>query len=184
MLFRSYQTLYNHEDRCDPHAWAGGLIAKLLQQTVTLWNSRNKDVHGHDHVEQNVRLHALFTKQIAELHERQQESRHCDTHLFLDDHKSFCATRTAQQLDCWIRQYRPAIRTSYKLAAKQSIQRTRTITTYYKPRTRKSKQLHTAQTSITLKVETDTVVLLLSKASRTNTLISYPSLITDRKSVV
>ena len=144
-----YQTLYNHEDRCDPHAWAGGLIAKLLQQTVTLWNSRNKDVHGHDHVEQNVRLHALFTKQIAELHERQQESRHCDTHLFLDDHKSFCATRTAQQLDCWIRQYRPAIRTSYKLAAKQSIQRTRTITTYYKPRTRKSKQLLAAQRSHT-----------------------------------
>lgn len=136
----TYQTLYNHEDRCDPHAWSGGLIATLLKQTVTLWNSRNKDVHGHDQVEQNVRLHELYTKQISDLHERQQESRHCDTHLFLDDHSSFCATRTAQQLECWLRQYRPAIRISYKLAATQSLQRTKTITTYYKPRTGRRRQ--------------------------------------------
>ena len=113
--------------------WTSSIVEVSLRWIIDLWETRNKDVHGHTETEQNDRLGVKHQATFRGMLAKKPHMRPSDHWLFPDNPTQFLATVTASRLGTWIASRRRAIRNSVKAAARESTTHTRNITTFFPP---------------------------------------------------
>ena len=98
------------------YMWTATIVEVSLQWDIDLWETRNKDVHGHTKTEQNSRLKVKHQETSQNMLAKRAHMRPCDHWLFPDNPTLFLATATANQLGTWIVSRRRTIRHSIKAA--------------------------------------------------------------------
>ena len=113
--------------------WTSSIVEVSLRWTIDLWETRNKDVHGHTETERNARLklkhQATFRKMLA----KKVHMRPCDHWLFPDNPTLFLTTATANRLGTWIASRHRAVRNSVKAARRDATTNTPNIVTFFPP---------------------------------------------------
>ena len=83
---------------------------------IDLWETRNKDVHGHTESEQNFCLKAKHQETFRNMLNKKAQMRPCDHWLFPDNPALFLATASANRLRTWIASQRRAVQHSITAA--------------------------------------------------------------------
>ena len=100
---------------------------------IDLWETRNKDIHGHIESEQNSSLKAKHQETFQTMLNKKTRMRPCNHWLFPNNPAFFLATASANRLGTWIASQRRAIRHSITAAHQESINQTPNIITFFPP---------------------------------------------------
>mmetsp|Transcript_20312 Transcript_20312/g.45388 ORF Transcript_20312/g.45388 Transcript_20312/m.45388 type:complete len:179 (-) Transcript_20312:53-589(-) len=77
------------------YMWTSSIVEVSLRWMIDLWETRNKDVHGHTELEQNSRLKAKHQETFRNMLNKKARMRPCDHWLFPDNPALFLATASA-----------------------------------------------------------------------------------------
>ena len=115
------------------YMWTTSIVEVSLQWMIDLWETRNKDVHGHTESEQNSRLKAKHQETFRRMLDKKAQMRPSDHWLFPDNPALFLATASANRLGTWIASRRRAVRHSITAAQRDSTHQTPNIVTFFPP---------------------------------------------------
>ena len=113
--------------------WTSSIVEVSLRWTIDLWETRNKDVHGHTETEQNARLKIKHQATFCEMLAKKVHMRPCDHWIFPDSPTLFLTTATAKHLGTWIASRRRIVRHSVKAATRDATTNTPNIVTFFPP---------------------------------------------------
>ena len=125
--------------------WMTALVEATLQQVITLWETRNAEVHGQEDLDQQKCLLRRQRHVISELLKRQPYCLPSDDFLFPQDPQALLQKTSTTELGNWILTRRPAILNSQKQAKERALANTKPITSWFRPfqqRLQKVKQWH------------------------------------------
>ena len=125
--------------------WTTTLVEATLQQVITLWETRNAEVHGQTETEQKAHLLQRHRTVIKDLLARQPYCLPRDEFLFPQDPQALLQKTSTTELGNWIITRRPAILNSQKQAKERALANTKYITNWFHPlqqRLQKVKQWH------------------------------------------
>jgi len=123
--------------------WAANLVTLILQQVITLWETRNEELHGKTKAEQTMKLLVSQKHTIAKLIELKPKCLARDHFLFPNKQDTLLNESSTTKLANWITSRTKAIHNSIQQALKNDIQYTNPVTYWFKPRetTRESTNL-------------------------------------------
>ena len=98
------------------YMWTASIVEVSLRWFIDLWETRNKDVHGHTKTKQNSRLKVEHQETVRHMLAQKIHMRPCNHWLFPDNPTLFLVTATANQLGTWIASRRHTVRYSIKAA--------------------------------------------------------------------
>ena len=129
-----YEDAYKKSVGCtkSPHyydgfVWGASIIEIILRQMILLWESRNKDIHGHTDKEAETLRKEKLIEKARDLHSQKCDCRPSDAFLFHDDFNSFTTRSTADQILAWISSRKRAIKNSVKQWKKHNNKGVRSI---------------------------------------------------------
>ena len=107
-------TLSNQQHRLDSYVWGAHTVEIILRQMISLWEQRNKDVHGDTSEDKDRILKEKLSTEFLRLNSLQHECRPRDQFLFHDNPKEFLKRSTTKQIATYITSSKRAITNSYK----------------------------------------------------------------------
>ena len=105
--------LPNNRHRLDSFVWGAHLVEIILRHMITLWEQRNKDIHGDTDENKNRILKEKLKTEFLNLNSLQDQCRPRDRFLFRDDPEEFIKRSTAKQVATYITTSKRAIINSY-----------------------------------------------------------------------
>ena len=103
----------NQQQRIDSYVWGAHIVEIILRQMISLWEQRNKDVHGDNNEDKDRILKEKLSAEFTRLNSLQHECRPRDQFLFRDDPNEFLKRSTTKQIATYITTSRRAIINSY-----------------------------------------------------------------------
>ena len=114
----------------DGTSWSRAILQVIFIQWNTLWDTRNKDQHGHDSATQAKKRKDQVLIQLAALYTLRDKVLQRDRSLFhdhLENHQKL-PTRSIKQ---WINMYKPLLLKSIRDAKTKSLLHIRPLTHYF-----------------------------------------------------
>ena len=119
--------------------WTTQIIQTIWAEWTTLWEMRNKDVHGHDTITRNKIRCERLTAELQELYSKREFMLPEHQHLLFDnitDHLE----KPLDTIENWITIYTPTILHSIQQAEERATINTRPLTSFFPKRQRNKKQ--------------------------------------------
>jgi len=113
--------------------WVAALVETTIQQVITLWETRNAELHGHTEADQKARL---LTRQRTVIQELLNRKPHClpsDTFLFPDNPEELLQKTSTTELGNRILTRRPAILYSQRQAKERALAHTKSVSHWFRP---------------------------------------------------
>ena len=116
-----------------PYVWSATLLQLSLDRLITLWETRNHEVHDIHNEIQNKALHSKAVQNAQDLLDRKHECRPSDQDtLFPTNVQQFLAKST-KAIKEWVTSYRRPIQHSITTAQTEASRNTYAITRWFRP---------------------------------------------------
>ena len=120
-----------HSGSYSPLVLGGYLAEFFLTSYISLWEQRNKDLHGHTLSQRQLNYRRRVVQKVRTLFKLKSQTCPSHAHLFPDDMETFLLKTPTSMLSYYHRAYEKPILASVTKAINASVTNTRPITQYF-----------------------------------------------------